>query len=32
MEGMVEFFPMDKQTVLRWNNLSVTFSVDHTTN
>ena len=24
------FFPMHKQTVLRWNNLSVTFCVDRT--
>ena len=31
MEGLTELFPMHKQTVLRWNNLSVTFCVDRTT-
>ena len=31
MEGLTELFPMHKQTVLRWNNLSVTFCVNRTT-
>ena len=31
MEGLTELFPMHKQTVSRWNNLSVTFCVNRTT-